>query len=310
MSRAIAAARPSTESAVAAGQLPTRQSRKPRRPKLIDAPRQSKPCQHVDQRQLSLRSAASSHPDCRAVLIQIVAQYADIERSREGLYELALGGTAVGTGLNAPEGFSRKVAAKIAELTNKQFVTAPNKFMAQGSLDAMVRASAALRGAAVALMKIANDMRWLASGPRCGLGELKLPQNEPGSSIMPGKVNPTQCEAMVMIAIQVIGDDTAVAFAGSQGNFELNAMRPVIINNFLHAATILADGCEKFRRFSVEGTELNRERIDAYVGNSLMLVNALSPVIGYQNAAYIAEKADRMPSVAPASTSRPAMSRH
>jgi fumarate hydratase, class II len=222
---------------------------------------------------------------------QIRACITDIERSREGLYQLALGGTAVGTGLNAPEGFSKQIAAKIAELTNKPFVTAPNKFMAQGSLDAMVRASAALRGAAVALMKIANDMRWLASGPRCGLGELELPQNEPGSSIMPGKVNPTQCEAMVMIAIQVIGDDTAVAFAGSQGNFELNAMRPVIINNFLHSATILADGCEKFRRFSVEGTELDRERIGGYVGNSLMLVTALSPVIGYQNAAHIAEKA-------------------
>jgi fumarate hydratase class II len=222
---------------------------------------------------------------------QIRACIADIERSREGLYELALGGTAVGTGLNAPKGFSTQVAAKIAELTGKPFVTARNKFMAQGSLDAMVRASAALRGAAVALMKIANDMRWLASGPHCGLGELKLPQNEPGSSIMPGKVNPTQCEAMVMIAIQVIGDDTAVAFAGSQGNFELNAMRPVIINNFLHSAIILADGCDKFRRFSIEGTTLNREQIDRYVANSLMLVTALSPVIGYQNAAYIAEKA-------------------
>jgi fumarate hydratase class II len=222
---------------------------------------------------------------------QIRACIADIEQSRDGLYQLALGGTAVGTGLNAPEGFSTQAAAKLAELTGKPFVTAPNKFMALGSLDAMVRASAGLRGAAVALMKIANDMRWLASGPRCGLGELKLPPNEPGSSIMPGKVNPTQCEAMVMIAIQVIGEDTAVAFAGSQGNFELNTMRPVIINNFLHSATILADGCEKFRRFSVEGTELDRERIDGYVGNSLMLVTALSPVIGYGNAAHIAEKA-------------------
>ncbi len=222
---------------------------------------------------------------------QLRACIAEIERSRGGLYELALGGTAVGTGLNAPKGFSKAVAAKIATLTGKPFVTAPNKFMAQGSLDAMVRASAALRGAAVALMKIANDMRWLASGPRCGFGELKLPDNEPGSSIMPGKVNPTQCEAMVMIAIQVIGDDTAVAFAGSQGNFELNAMRPIIINNFLHSAQILADGCEKFRLFSVEGTELNRAKIDAYVGNSLMLVTALSPVIGYQNAAHIAEAA-------------------
>ena len=222
---------------------------------------------------------------------QIRACVAEVERSREGLYELALGGTAVGTGLNAPKGFSRDVASKIAELTGKPFVTAPNKFMAQGSLDAMVRASAALRGVAVALMKIANDMRWLASGPRCGFAELKLPDNEPGSSIMPGKVNPTQCEAIVMIAIQVIGNDTAIAFAGSQGNFELNAMRPIIINNFLHSATILADGCEKFRTFSVEGTELNRDKIDSYVSNSLMLVTALSPVIGYQNAAHIAEQA-------------------
>ncbi|NWC92979.1 MULTISPECIES: class II fumarate hydratase [unclassified Pseudomonas] len=222
---------------------------------------------------------------------QIRACSAEIQHSRKGLYELALGGTAVGTGLNAPEGFSVNIAAKIAELTGKPFVTAPNKFMAQGSLDAMVRASAALRGAAVALMKIANDMRWLASGPRCGLGELKLPANEPGSSIMPGKVNPTQCEAMVMIAIQVIGDDTAVAFAGSQGNFELNAMRPIIINNVLHSATLLADGCEKFRTYSVEGTELDREKIQSYLDNNLMLVTALSPVIGYQNSAHIAEDA-------------------
>ena len=222
---------------------------------------------------------------------QLRAGIAEVERSRTGVYELALGGTAVGTGLNAPPGFSRAVAAQIAELTGKPFVTAPNKFMAQGSLDAMVRVSAALRGLAVALMKIANDMRWLASGPRCGLGELKLPQNEPGSSIMPGKVNPTQCEAIVMIAIQVLGDDTAVAFAGSQGNFELNAMRPIIINNVLHSATILADGCAKFREFSVEGTDLDRAKIAGYVDDSLMLVTALSPVIGYQAAAHIAEKA-------------------
>ena len=215
-----------------------------------------------------------------------------VEASREGLYELAVGGTAVGTGLNAPDGFGVKVAARIAELTGKPFVTAPNKFMAQGSLDAMVRAHAALRGAAVALMKVANDMRWLASGPRCGLGELKLPQNEPGSSIMPGKVNPTQCEAIVMIAIQVMADDGGVAFAGSQGNFELNAMRPIIINAFLHSATILADGCEKFRTFSVEGTDLDEKKIASYVGRSLMLVTALSPVIGYQKAAHIAEKAN------------------
>jgi fumarate hydratase class II len=222
---------------------------------------------------------------------QIRACIEDIESSRKGLYDLAVGGTAVGTGLNAPKGFSKDVAAKIAELTGKPFVTAPNKFVAQGSLDAMVRAHAALRGLAVALMKIANDMRWLASGPRCGFAELKLPDNEPGSSIMPGKVNPTQCEAMVMIAIQVIGNDTAVAFSGSQGNFELNAMRPVIINNLLKSARILADGCGKFREFSVEGTELNRDKIRGYVEGSVMLVTALSPVIGYQNAAHIAERA-------------------
>ncbi len=223
---------------------------------------------------------------------QLRAAGAALAQSRAGLHELALGGTAVGTGLNAPKGFSVAVAAKIAELTGKPFVTAPNKFMAQGSLDAMVRVSAALRGVAVALMKIANDMRWLASGPRCGLGELKLPANEPGSSIMPGKVNPTQCEAMVMIAIQVIGEDTAVAFAGSQGNFELNAMRPVIISNVLHSIAILADGCDKFRTYSVEGTDLDRKRIAAFLENSLMLVTALSPVIGYQNAAHIAERAE------------------
>src|SRR5580692_1114787 len=164
-----------------------------------------------------------------------------IRASEGGLLELAAGGTAVGTGLNAPPNFSREIAAEIANLTGYPFVTAPNKFVAQGSLDAMVAAMSALRGLAVALMKIANDMRWLASGPRCGLGELILPENEPGSSIMPGKVNPTQQEAMVMVCIQVIGEDNAVAFAGSQGNFELNAMRPIIINNFLHSARILGD---------------------------------------------------------------------
>ncbi len=216
-----------------------------------------------------------------------------IVESRRGLLELAVGGTAVGTGLNAPRGFGEKVAAKIAELTGKPFVTAPNKFMAQGSLDAMVRANAGLRGLAVALMKIANDMRWLASGPRCGFDELLLPANEPGSSIMPGKVNPTQCEAIFMIAIQVIGDDNVVAFAGSQGNFELNAMRPIIINNFLHSARILGDGCEKFRTFSVEGTELNEKRIAHYVSESVMLVTALSPVIGYEKSAQIAQKATK-----------------
>lgn len=222
---------------------------------------------------------------------QIRACIAEVEQCREGLYELAVGGTAVGTGLNAPAGFSVDVASRIAELTGKPFVTAPNKFAAQGSLDASVRASAALRGVAVALMKVANDMRWLGSGPRCGLGELKLPDNEPGSSIMPGKVNPTQAEAVMMIAIQVIGNDTAVAIAGTQGNFELNVMRPVIINNLLHSIRILADGCDRFREFSVEGTEIVRETIERHVGESVMLVTALAPVIGYQNAAHIAHDA-------------------
>ena len=217
---------------------------------------------------------------------------ARIRGSEAGLFELAAGGTAVGTGLNAPANFGRDIASRIAELTGRPFVSAPNKFAAQGSLDAMVAAMSALRGLAVALMKIANDMRWLASGPRCGLGELVLPENEPGSSIMPGKVNPTQEEAMVMVCIQVIGEDNAVAFAGSQGNFELNAMRPIIINNFLHSARVLGDACDKFRRFSVEGTRLNRRRIDEMLGRSLMLVTALSPVIGYDKASAIAHKAN------------------
>jgi fumarate hydratase class II len=223
---------------------------------------------------------------------QIRDALARIRASEPGLFELAAGGTAVGTGLNAPPNFSRDMAAKIAELTGYPFVTAPNKFAALGSLDAMVAAMAALRGLAVALMKIANDMRWLASGPRCGLRELLLPENEPGSSIMPGKVNPTQQEAMVMVCIQVIGEDNAVAFAGSQGNFELNTMRPLVINNFLHSARVLGDCCDKLRVFSIEGTRLNRRRIDEMVGRSLMLATALSPVIGYDKAAAIVHQAN------------------
>ena len=181
---------------------------------------------------------------------QIRDALANIRSSQQGLLQLAAGATAVGTGLNAPVNFSRDIAAKIAALTGYSFITAPNKFAALGSLDAMVASMAAVRGLAVALMKVANDMRWLASGPRCGLGELLLPENEPGSSIMPGKVNPTQQEAMVMVCIQVIAEDSAVAFAGSQGNFELNTMRPIIINNFLHSARILGDAwrnCAAFR---------------------------------------------------------------
>ena len=222
-----------------------------------------------------------------------IRQAADrLEHSLDGVRELAAGGTAVGTGLNAPPGFDVEIAAELTELTGEAFRTAPSKFAAQGSLDAMVAVSAGLRGVAVALLKVANDMRWLASGPRTGLHELRLPENEPGSSIMPGKVNPTQQEAMIMVCLQVIGEDSIVAAAGAQGNFELNAMRPVIINNVLHSARILGDASDKLRQYSVEGTELDREQIDRFVGASLMLVTALSPVIGYDAASRIAHKAN------------------
>jgi fumarate hydratase class II len=215
-----------------------------------------------------------------------------LETALHAIHELAAGGTAVGTGLNAPQGFGDEIAAELAQLTGLPLKTAPNKFAAQGSLDGMVAVSAGLRGVAVALMKIANDMRWLASGPRAGLHELKLPENEPGSSIMPGKVNPTQQEAMVMVCLQVIGEDSIVAAAGAQGNFELNAMRPIIINNVLHSARILGDMCEKLRTFSVEGTDLDTAKVTDYVGRSLMLVTALSPAIGYDKASAIAHKAN------------------
>ena len=216
-----------------------------------------------------------------------------VQASQNELYRLAAGGTAVGTGLNAPHNFGHDIATEIANLTNRPFVTAPNKFEAQGGLDGIVAAGAAVRGLAVTLMKIANDIRWLASGPRTGIGELKLPANEPGSSIMPGKVNPAQCEAMVMVCIQVIGDDSALAFAGSQGNFELNAMRPIVINNFLHSARILGDACEKLQTYCIDGVQLNKDQIDQYVHRSLMLVTALSPVIRYDKASAIAHDADR-----------------
>jgi fumarate hydratase class II len=215
-----------------------------------------------------------------------------VTAAAEGLHELAAGGTAVGTGLNAPRGFGEQAAAEIARQTGYPFRTAANKFAAQGGLDAMVGASAGLRALAVSLMKIANDIRWLASGPRCGISELVLPANEPGSSIMPGKVNPTQCEAMVMVCIQVLSEDSATAFAGSQGNFELNATRPIVISNFLHSAAILADACTKLREYCVEGATLHREQVDDYVNRSLMLVTALSPVIGYDKASAIAHKAN------------------
>ncbi len=222
---------------------------------------------------------------------QLRSAIAQVEASLPGLYQLAAGGTAVGTGMNAPEGFGDAIAEEIARLTGLPFTTAPNKFAALGSLDAMVAAHAALRALAVALMKIANDIRWLGSGPRCGLGELNLPANEPGSSIMPGKVNPTQCEAIVMICTQVFGNDVAVAFAGAQGNFELNVMRPVIIRNFLHSARLLADGSENLRVHTIEGLTLNRGNIQRDLDNSLALVTALTPEIGYDNAAKIANTA-------------------
>jgi fumarate hydratase class II len=215
-----------------------------------------------------------------------------LERSLEGLYAIAAGGTAVGTGLNAPEGFAEAIAAKLAELTGLPLRTAPNKFAALASLDPMVTASAGLRSVAVALFKVANDLRWLASGPRAGLHELRLPENEPGSSIMPGKVNPTQEEATIMVCLQVMGEDAIVASAGAQGHFELNTMRPIVINNVLHSARILGDACEKLRLYSVEGAELDRERVADYVGRSLMLVTALSPLVGYDRASAIAHKAD------------------
>jgi fumarate hydratase class II len=214
-----------------------------------------------------------------------------VGNSLNGLFRLAMGGTAVGTGINTPANFGEKAAAEIAKLTGHPFMTAPNKFEAQGSLDAMVAGSAALRALAVALMKIANDIRWLGSGPRAGIHELILPDNEPGSSIMPGKVNPTQEEAMIMVCIQVIAEDNAVAFAGSQGNFELNTMRPIIINNVLHMARILGDACTKLREYSIEGIQLDQNWISKHVGDSLMLVTALSPVIGYDKASKIAHYA-------------------
>jgi fumarate hydratase class II len=216
---------------------------------------------------------------------------ARIQQSLGGLYQLALGGTAVGTGLDAPKGFDAAVAAEIAELAGKPFVTAPNKFAALGAMDALVASSSAVRGLAVALFKIAQDIRWLGSGPRSGIGELRLPENEPGSSIMPGKVNPTQCEAMLMVCIQVMADDHAVALAGSQGNFELNVMRPVAINAFLHTSRILGDACSKFQEFAIDGVELNRERIEELVRNSLMLVTGLKPRLGYDRSAQAAKKA-------------------
>jgi len=222
---------------------------------------------------------------------QLDAARQRIESVLPGVYELAIGGTAVGTGLNTHPLFAEKTAGRIAELTGLPFVSAPNKFAALAAHDALVAASGALRTLAVALMKIANDIRWMGSGPRCGLGELHLPENEPGSSIMPGKVNPTQSEAMTMVCVQVIAGDNAVAIAGSQGNFELNVFKPVIAYNILHSIELLSGACTSFREFCVEGMEVNRDRVARYVEESLMLVTALNPRIGYDQAAKVAKKA-------------------
>jgi fumarate hydratase class II len=222
---------------------------------------------------------------------QLDADLRRIDAVLPDVYELAIGGTAVGTGLNTHPEFADRTAAKIAELTGLPFISAPNKFAALAAHDALVMASGALRTLGCSLMKIANDIRWMGSGPRCGLGELRLPENEPGSSIMPGKVNPTQSEAMTMVCLQVIGNDTAIATAGTQGNFELNVFKPLIIHNLLHSITLLADSCVSFTEFCVLGIEPDRERIAGYVANSLMLVTALSPHIGYDKAAKVAKKA-------------------
>ena len=222
---------------------------------------------------------------------QLDADLARVETVMGGLFELAAGGSAVGTGLNTHPEFGERVAKKIAEMTGLPFVTAPNKYAALAAHDALVFASGALRTLAVSLTKIADDFRWLGSGPRTGLGELRLPENEPGSSIMPGKVNPTQCEAMIMVCIQVLGNDAAIAIAGSRGNLELNVCKPVIIANFLHSTALLTDSCRTFREFLVEGFEPDYAQIDRHLHNSLMLVTALTPAIGYDRAGEVAKKA-------------------
>ncbi|ANE77352.1 class II fumarate hydratase [Dickeya solani] len=216
-----------------------------------------------------------------------------IENSIPHLCELALGGTAVGTGLNTHPEYAVRVAAELASLTGHPFVTAPNKFEALATCDALVHGHGALKGLAASLMKIANDVRWLASGPRCGIGEIAIPENEPGSSIMPGKVNPTQCEAMTMLCCQVMGNDVAVNMGGASGNFELNVFRPMVIHNFLQSVRLLADGMKSFNEHCAIGIEPNRERINQLLNESLMLVTALNPYIGYDKAAEIAKKAHK-----------------
>ncbi|MBQ7218401.1 MAG: class II fumarate hydratase [Ruminococcus sp.] len=219
------------------------------------------------------------------------ADKAQLGEALTGLYHLAIGGTAVGTGLNAPEGFGDKVAEKLAEETGVPFVSNPNKFHALTSLDRIVFAHGAMKALAADMMKIANDVRWLSSGPRCGLGEITIPENEPGSSIMPGKVNPTQCESVTMIAVQVMGNDATIGFAASQGNFQLNVFLPVTAYNFLQSARLLTDGILSFNERCASGIKANREKMDENLYRSLMLVTSLNPYIGYDNAAKVAKKA-------------------
>jgi fumarate hydratase class II len=224
---------------------------------------------------------------------QLDADLVRLEQSLDGVYELAAGGTAVGTGLNTHPEFGDRVAKAIAALTGLPFVTAPNKFAALAAHDALVYSHGAIKTLAVSMAKIADDLRWLGSGPRSGLGELRLPENEPGSSIMPGKVNPTQSEAMIMVSIQVMGNDTAVSIAGSRGNLELNVCKPVLIFNYLHSVELLADACDRFTEFCVEGLEPDLVQINKHLTNSLMLVTALNPHIGYDKAAQAAKKAHK-----------------
>lgn len=233
---------------------------------------------------------------------QLDASLINIRNTLPGLQELALGGTAVGTGLNAHPEFGERAADHISKLTGIEFVTAPNKFAALAGHDAIVMASGALKTLASALMKIANDIRFLASGPRCGFGELSLPENEPGSSIMPGKVNPTQCEALTMVCAQVMGNDAGIGFAGSQGNFELNVYKPMMIHNLLNSIRLLGDATRSFREYCVDGIIANEDKIAHYVADSLMLVTALNQVIGYDKAAEIAKKAYKERSTLKAAT--------
>ena len=214
-----------------------------------------------------------------------------LKSGAQALKELALGGTAVGTGLNAPKGFDEAVARAVSDITGKEFVSAENKFHALTSKDELVFAHGAIKALAADCLKIANDVRWLASGPRLGLGEISIPENEPGSSIMPGKVNPTQCEALTMVAVQVMGNDAAIGFAASQGNFELNVFMPVLIYNFMQSVRLISEAILSFNNNCAVGIKANREKMHSNLHNSLMLVTALNPYIGYENAAKTAKKA-------------------